>query len=64
MLKSRALQLTVVEVCAALDVVKGMYLLFISLFILNCLLMIMCFILGSFLVNVISVVLLFDSGAT
>ena len=62
--KSMAFQLMEKKARAAPDVVTGMYLLLISLFILNCLLMFMCFILGTFLVNGISALVLFDSGAT
>ena len=52
------------EECAAPDVMTGMYCRLIFLFRLNCLLMFMCFILGSFLVNVISSLGLFVSGDT
>ena len=62
--KSRAFQLTAEEARAAPDVVKGMYLLLISLFILNCFLMFIRFIFGSFLVKDISALIFFDSGAT
>ena len=44
--------------------VTGMYLLIISLFILNSLLVFIYFILGLFLVNNIFALVLFDSGAT
>ena len=64
MLKSKAFQLMVEEACVTPDVLSGMYLLLIYLFILNCVLIFICFILGSFLVNGISALLLFDSGAT
>ena len=43
--KSKAFQLSAKEARATLDVVKGMYLLLTSLYLLNCLLMSMCFIL-------------------
>ena len=62
--KSRDFQLTAEEARTAPDVVMGMHLLLISLFLLNCLLMFMCSILGSFLVNGIFALVLFDSGAT
>ena len=58
--KSMAFQLTTKEARAAPNVVMGMYLLLISLFILNCLLMFICFILGSFCVNGISSLVLFN----
>ena len=41
-----------------------MYLLLISLFILNCLIIFVSFILGFFVVNGISAFVLFNSGAT
>lgn len=47
-----------------LDIVTGMYHLLISFFILYFLLIFMCFILGSFFVNGISALVLFDSEAT
>ena len=62
--KGKAFQLTAEEARASPHVVTGMYLLLISLFILNCLLMFICFILGLFLVNDISALVLFNSGAT
>ena len=62
--KSRAFQLTAEEDCMAPDVEMGMYLLLIYLFILNRLLIFICFLLGSFLVKDIYSLVLFDSGAT
>ena len=63
-MRSRAFQLTAEELRAALDVVTSMSLLLNSLFMLNSLLIFVCFVLGSFLVNDISALILFDSGAT
>lgn len=46
------------------NVVTGMYILLISLFMLIILLIYLCYCLGSFLVNGIPALVLFDSGAT
>ena len=62
--RSRVFQLTVEEACATPDVVTSMYLLLISLFMLNSLLIFVCFISGSFLVNGITALVMFDSEAT
>ena len=64
MVKSKAFQLTIEEACAASDMVRSMYLFFMYFFILICLLLFMCFILGSFLLNDIYALVLFESGAT
>ena len=58
--KSKAFRLMIEDARSALDVVTSIYILLISLFILNCLLIFMCFVLGSFLVNDISALVLFD----
>ena len=62
--RKKAFQLMVEEDRAVPDVVMGMYLLLIYLFMLIFLLISVCFVLGSFLVNRISALVLFDSGAT
>ena len=62
--RSRVFQLTAKEACETPDVVKGIYLLLISIFILICLLIFVCFLLGSFHINDIYALILFDSGAT
>ena len=62
--RSRAFYLTVDEAHATPNVVTGMYLLLISLFIFVFPSYICVLLLGSFLVNYISVLVLFDSGVT
>ena len=62
--RSRPFQLMAKEARITPNVVKCMYLLLISLFILICLLIFVCFIFGSFLVKDISALIFFDLGAT
>ena len=63
-MRSKVFQLIAEKARAMPDVLTGIYLLLISLFMLISLLIFVCFILGSFLVNRISTLILFDSGDT